>query len=146
VESLFIAYRLTGNPQYREWGWSIFQAIEKHCKVPGGGYAAVLNVDEVPARMEDKMETFLMARSCFSSFICHQHLCYPEQSETLKYLYLLFDDASVLPLDSTCWFCFVLKFRLLMVSSKTTEYVFNTEVRYFRYPNSLCMLNPCRFL
>ncbi|KAF7974892.1 hypothetical protein HWV62_11037 [Athelia sp. TMB] len=87
VESLFIAYRLTGDEQYRRDGWKIFQAIEKHCKVESGGYAAIINVDKVPAEKEDKMETFLM-------------------SETLKYLYLLFSDASVLPLD---------------------QYVFNTE-------------------
>ncbi|EKM61778.1 glycoside hydrolase family 47 protein [Phanerochaete carnosa HHB-10118-sp] len=87
VESLFIAYRLTGDPRYREYGWSIFQAIEKYCRIESGGYASVLNVDEVPVKYEDKMETFLM-------------------SETLKYLYLLFDDDKALPLD---------------------KYVFNTE-------------------
>ncbi|KAJ7624463.1 glycoside hydrolase family 47 protein [Roridomyces roridus] len=87
VESLFLAWRLTGHPRYREYGWQIFQAIEKHCRVPSGGYASVLNVEEVPVKWEDKMETFLM-------------------SETLKYLYLLFSDDKVLPLD---------------------EYVFNTE-------------------
>ena len=81
VESLFIAFRLTGNQRYRDYGWSIFQAIEKHCKVETGGYASILNVDENPAKFEDKMETFFMA-------------------ETLKYLYLLFSDSSVLPLDS----------------------------------------------
>ena len=62
VESLFIAYRLTGDERYRKYGWQIFQAIEKHCRVPGGGYAAVRNVDEVPVVQEDKMETFLMVR------------------------------------------------------------------------------------
>ncbi|KAJ6605389.1 glycoside hydrolase family 47 protein [Mycena vulgaris] len=87
VESLFLAWRLTGNPRYRAYGWDIFQAIETHCRVPDGGYASVLNVEEVPVTWEDKMETFLM-------------------SETLKYLYLLFTDNTVLPLD---------------------EYVFNTE-------------------
>jgi len=87
VESLFIAFRLTGDPRYREWGWSIFQAIERHCKIESGGYASVLNVDDVDTKLDDKMETFLL-------------------SETFKYLYLLFEDASVLPL---------------------TEYVFNTE-------------------
>ncbi|KAF5377098.1 hypothetical protein D9757_008768 [Collybiopsis confluens] len=91
VESLFIAFRLTGDVRYRDWGWDIFQAIEKHCKVETGGYASIFNVDEVPSRKEDKMETFLM-------------------SETLKYLYLLFSDASVLPLD---------------------KYVFNTEAHPF---------------
>ncbi|KAL5535947.1 MNS1 [Sanghuangporus sanghuang] len=80
VESLFIAYRLTGDNKYREYGWRIFQAIEKHCKVSTGGYAAVLNVDELPVTLEDKMETFLL-------------------SETLKYLYLLFSDADDIPLS-----------------------------------------------
>ncbi|KAJ7044147.1 glycoside hydrolase family 47 protein [Mycena alexandri] len=80
VESLFLAYRLTGNEKYRTWAWDIFQAIERHCRVETGGYATIINVDEVPSRQEDKMETFMM-------------------SETLKYLYLIFADASVLPLD-----------------------------------------------
>ncbi|KAF6754190.1 glycoside hydrolase family 47 protein, partial [Ephemerocybe angulata] len=80
VESLFIAYRLTGDELYREHGWRIFQSIEKHAKVSTGGYATVLNVDENPARLEDKMETFFL-------------------SETLKYLYLLFSDSDVLPFD-----------------------------------------------
>ncbi|KAG2122568.1 glycoside hydrolase family 47 protein [Suillus clintonianus] len=87
VESIFIAFRLTGDPKYRDLGWAIFQAIEKHCRIPTGGYASVINVDQVPVEYDDKMETFLM-------------------SETLKYLYLLFADSSVLPLN---------------------EYVFNTE-------------------
>jgi len=73
VESLFVAHRLTGHPKYREWGWGIFQAIEKHSKLPEGGYATVLDVNKVPAKHEDRMETFFL-------------------SETLKYLYLLFDD------------------------------------------------------
>ncbi|KAF9561604.1 glycoside hydrolase family 47 protein [Agrocybe pediades] len=80
VESLFIAWRLTGDQLYRDHGWKIFQSIEEHCKVEGGGYATIINVDENPARQEDKMETFFL-------------------SETLKYLYLLFDDADTLSLD-----------------------------------------------
>lgn len=60
VESLFLAYRLTGDNKYRQWGWQIFQSIEKHCKIESGGYASVLNVDEVPVRHEDKMETFML--------------------------------------------------------------------------------------
>ncbi|KAJ7644151.1 glycoside hydrolase [Roridomyces roridus] len=80
VESLFLAFRLTGDEMYREWAWRIFEAIEKHCRVETGGYASIINVDEIPSRKEDKMETFMM-------------------SETLKYLYLIFADANVLPLD-----------------------------------------------
>ncbi|TFL06569.1 glycoside hydrolase [Pterulicium gracile] len=87
IESLFVAYRLTGDDRYRDYGWNIFQSIEKHCRVSTGGYASVINVDEVPVKLEDKMETFLL-------------------SETLKYLFLLFDAPHTLPL---------------------TDYVFNTE-------------------
>ncbi|KAJ6585005.1 glycoside hydrolase [Mycena capillaripes] len=80
VESLFLAWRLTGNEKYRNWAWEIFQAIELHCRVETGGYATVINVDAEVSEKEDKMETFMM-------------------SETLKYLYLIFADARVLPLD-----------------------------------------------
>jgi hypothetical protein len=60
VESLFLAWRLTGNEKYRNWAWQIFQAIELHCRVETGGYVTIINVDEVPSRQEDKMETFMM--------------------------------------------------------------------------------------
>jgi len=60
VESLFLAFRLTGDPKYRDYGWAIFQAIEKHCRIPTGGYASIKNVDEIPVEHDDKMETFLM--------------------------------------------------------------------------------------
>ena len=62
VESLFIAYRLSGDEKYRRYGWKIFQAIETHCKIESGGYASIINVDQVPVVHEDKMETFFMVR------------------------------------------------------------------------------------
>ncbi|KAJ7791767.1 glycoside hydrolase family 47 protein [Mycena olivaceomarginata] len=80
VESLFLAWRLTGNKRYRDYSWGIFQAIEKHCRLESGGYATVLDVDTVPVRHDDKQETFYL-------------------SETLKYLFLTFADESVLLLD-----------------------------------------------
>ena len=33
VEAFFVMWRLTGNTKYREYGWGVFQAIEKWCKV-----------------------------------------------------------------------------------------------------------------
>lgn len=71
VESLFVLYHLTGDPVYREWGWEIFQAIEKHCRVKGG-YGGIRDVRKPNPLTEDKMESFFLA-------------------ETIKYLYLLFD-------------------------------------------------------
>jgi len=80
VESLFIAWRLTGDKRYREYSWEIFEAIEKHCRLADGGYATVLDVDTIPVRHDDKQETFYL-------------------SETLKYLFLTFADEALLPLD-----------------------------------------------
>ena len=62
VESLFIAFRLTGDERFRKFGWDIFQAIESHCRVETGGYAGVLNVDAVPVMRLDNMETFFLVR------------------------------------------------------------------------------------
>ncbi|CDU25947.1 related to alpha-mannosidase [Sporisorium scitamineum] len=80
VESLFIGFALTGDEIYRDWGWQIFQAFEKHCKVESGGYSSIDDVDSDEPRQMDKMETFWL-------------------SETLKYLYLLFSDRDLLPLN-----------------------------------------------
>lgn len=83
VESLYVAFHLSGDPIYREWGWEVFQAFEKHCKLENGAYAGIKDVDPddlEEVEHEDKMETFWL-------------------SETLKYLYLLFDDQATLPLD-----------------------------------------------
>jgi hypothetical protein len=62
IESLFVAFRLTGDERFRKYGWEIFQAIEAHCRVETGGYAGVLNVDDLPVTMLDHMETFFLVR------------------------------------------------------------------------------------
>ncbi len=41
VESLFYMWRVTGEPKYREWGWQIFQAFQRHSRTPEGAYATV---------------------------------------------------------------------------------------------------------
>jgi len=79
VESLMILYRVTGKNKYREWGWEIFQAIEKHCKVEAG-YSGVRDVTQEPAELDNKMQSWFLA-------------------ETLKYLYLLFSPTDVVSLD-----------------------------------------------
>lgn len=71
VESFFILYHLTGDPVYREWGWEVFQAIERYCKT-NAGYGQLKDVRKLSAPAEDKTESFFFA-------------------ETMKYLYLLFD-------------------------------------------------------
>ena len=80
IESLYIAFQLTGDPIYREWGWQIFESFQHWCQVDGGvgGYAGIDNVDDVNHNQIDRMETFWL-------------------SETLKYFYLLFSERNILP-------------------------------------------------
>ena len=33
VEAFFVLWRLTGKSRYREYGWGVFLAIQKWCKV-----------------------------------------------------------------------------------------------------------------
>ncbi|ODV63565.1 mannosyl-oligosaccharide 1,2-alpha-mannosidase, partial [Ascoidea rubescens DSM 1968] len=82
VESLFVLYRITKDPIYREYGWEIFNNFINYTKVEGdAGYSSLNDVTKIPVSFRDNMESFWFA-------------------ETLKYLYLLFDDnEDVLPLD-----------------------------------------------
>ncbi|KAG2207217.1 hypothetical protein INT47_012270 [Mucor saturninus] len=83
VESLYILYRITGDPVYREYGWVIYEGLEKHCRT-SSAYASIKNVNtdgtESGQNQIDSMETFLFA-------------------ETFKYLYLLFSPPEVVSLD-----------------------------------------------
>jgi len=82
IESIFYLWRVTQDTQYRDWGWQIFLALEKHCKMPQG-YSGIRNVDYLTSDDSNRMnkeESFFLA-------------------ETLKYMLLLFeDDESILPL------------------------------------------------
>jgi len=78
VESIMILYRLTGDEKFRDWGWEIFQAFEKHSRL-ATGYAGVRNVNANDVTHDHTQESFFMA-------------------ETLKYLYLLFESSDVVPL------------------------------------------------
>lgn len=55
AESLFILHQLTGNPVYREWGWRMFQAIDRYCKVEYG-YGAHPDVRDPSRTPDDRME------------------------------------------------------------------------------------------
>lgn len=79
IESYFYLWRLTKDQKYRDWGWEAVQALEKHCRVEGG-YTGLKNVYQADGPKDDVQQSFFLA-------------------ETLKYLYLLFSDDSVLPLD-----------------------------------------------
>eukprot|EP00756_Hemistasia_phaeocysticola_P005263 Hpha_TRINITY_DN13247_c1_g1::TRINITY_DN13247_c1_g1_i1::g.154806::m.154806/K01230/MAN1; mannosyl-oligosaccharide alpha-1,2-mannosidase len=76
VESFMYLWRVTKKKKYREWGWEVFRAINRWCKVDSGGFSGLRNVGFVPPQKDDLQQSFWLA-------------------ETLKYLYILFaeDDA-----------------------------------------------------
>lgn len=83
LESLYYMWYFTGNKTYQDWGWQIFQAFENYTKVESG-YTSIGNVRNIHnIRPQDMTESFWFA-------------------ETLKYLYLLFDDTRQL-IDLDKW-------------------------------------------
>ena len=101
IESYFVLWRTTHDPKYREWAWEAFVAIRNICKVEGG-YSGIHNVDQLPPAHDDTQQSFFLA-------------------ETLKYLYLIFSDDSVIPLD---------------------KYVFNTEAHPLGIPKESVLTWP----
>jgi mannosyl-oligosaccharide alpha-1,2-mannosidase len=110
IESVFYAWRFTGEEKYRDMAWNMFESIEKWTVTDYGNAALVdvtipedynesKNGKQVEERIKgpkkmDSMESFWMA-------------------ETLKYLYLIYSDPNLLSLD---------------------EWVLNTEAHPFRRP------------
>ncbi|XP_048577958.1 mannosyl-oligosaccharide 1,2-alpha-mannosidase IA [Nematostella vectensis] len=79
IEGWFYMWRFTRDTKYRDWAWEAAQNIEKHCRVDGG-YSGIRDVTNPNVAHDDVQQSFFLA-------------------ETLKYLYMIFSDDSLLPLD-----------------------------------------------
>lgn len=90
VEAYFYLWRLTKDNKYREWAWDVVQAIDKYCRTDNG-FSGIKNVYNKDPVKDDVQQSFFFA-------------------ETLKYLYLIFNDDDTISFD---------------------KYVFNTEAHPF---------------
>ncbi|ATY60662.1 glycosyl hydrolase family 47 [Cordyceps militaris] len=79
IESVFIMYRVTGDKEWQEKAWTMWQAVDGLTKTDLAN-SAVDNVDSDEAKKEDSMESFWLA-------------------ETLKYFYLVFSEPTLISLD-----------------------------------------------
>uniref|UniRef100_A0A8C7GD49 alpha-1,2-Mannosidase n=1 Tax=Oncorhynchus kisutch TaxID=8019 RepID=A0A8C7GD49_ONCKI len=79
IESYMYMWRLTHDPKYREWGWEAVEALEQHCRVEAG-FSGIRDVYAQTVSHDNMQQSFFL-------------------SETLKYLYLLFSDDDLLPLE-----------------------------------------------
>jgi mannosyl-oligosaccharide alpha-1,2-mannosidase len=95
IESIWYMYRITGDPIWQDKGWRMFEAIIKWTRTEVG-HSAIDDVAFGDPTKVDSMESFWLA-------------------ETLKYLYLLFEEPDVISLD---------------------EWVLNTEAHPFRRPTA----------
>jgi len=91
IESYFYAYRLTGNKICQDRAWEAFEHITAATISPYG-YSAINDVTRAGGSKSNDQESFWLA-------------------ETLKYLFLIFDDPGRISLD---------------------EWVFNTEAHPLR--------------
>jgi mannosyl-oligosaccharide alpha-1,2-mannosidase len=55
-------WRLTKDKKYREWGWEVVQALEKHCRVDGG-YTGIKNVYSDDPQKDDVQQSFFLAET-----------------------------------------------------------------------------------
>jgi len=79
VETFFVLYYYTRDPKWRNMGWEVFKAFEKHAATPSG-WTALPDVESPGRKRDDKMESFVLA-------------------ETVKYLFLLFAVDDPVPLE-----------------------------------------------
>ncbi|KAM0495253.1 hypothetical protein ACHAP8_008099 [Fusarium lateritium] len=79
IESIFVMYRTTGDAQWLEKAWTMFETIEKVTRTEIAA-SAIDDVTKAEPTKMDSMESFWLA-------------------ETLKYFYLIFSDFDVISLD-----------------------------------------------
>ena len=122
MESLFVLWRVTHEDEWREAGWRIFSAFVRYCRVDGGGYTGLLDVTRAEsdrqagrAQWSTRLHEWQVANGkegegeagyVFEWSNWKDHMESFWLSETMKYVWLLFSEDDVLPID---------------------EYVFNTE-------------------
>ncbi|KAF9031395.1 seven-hairpin glycosidase [Hymenopellis radicata] len=82
LETFYIMWKLGEGDVWRERGWTVFEAIEKHARTKWA-YASIVNVDvqDEAITLKDELPSYFLA-------------------ETLKYLYLMFDETIDLPFES----------------------------------------------
>ncbi|TPX63735.1 hypothetical protein SpCBS45565_g06392 [Spizellomyces sp. 'palustris'] len=79
VESIFYLWRYTHDPIYRQMGWQIIQSLNTYTRTPTG-FIGLSTVSSTSPQPDDLQQSFFLA-------------------ETLKYLFLLFCEDDVVPLE-----------------------------------------------
>ncbi|OHT03486.1 Endoplasmic reticulum mannosyl-oligosaccharide 1,2-alpha-mannosidase [Tritrichomonas foetus] len=100
IESIYVAWKFTGDEKYRNYAWKMFKAINKTCRLEHG-FSSIQYLDSEKPSHENKMESFFLA-------------------ETLKYLYLIFSDSHLI--SPAHWVFNTEAHPLRIWDQKTTDY------------------------
>lgn len=125
IESLFYFYRYTHDRRYQDMAWDIFNSIHTYCRA-NSGFSGVGDVDSYYPKWDDRQERYGTKDDAFrfraTEIIGNISFLF---AETLKYLYLLFDEPGLerLPLN---------------------EWVFNTEAHPLRITSQIPPAPPKR--
>ncbi|KAJ9204530.1 CAZyme family GH47 [Paecilomyces variotii] len=69
IESYYYAYRITGDPKYRDWAWDAFVHINATCRA-NSGFSGITNVNAVGGgSKDDNQESFLFAEVMKYSYL-----------------------------------------------------------------------------
>lgn len=87
---MFLLWKTTGDVVWRERAWKMFEAIERHAKVPGGAYATRLhvNIDDGPANTDEQQRyiDYITYRSGSLTALLASFLLRPSSTYTLHSL------------------------------------------------------------
>lgn len=113
VESLLYMYRITGDEQYREWGWQMFKSFVKHTAVvekvsPSDHEGDNSNQGIIDSSHDADDQSHTSYRLVGFTSLSNANIDPPMMrdnmesfwmAETLKYFYLLFSDRDFIPLE-----------------------------------------------
>lgn len=115
IESVFLLYRMTGNEEWREVAWKMFESVMNATETEYGNSAIADVTVEGETSKSDSMEVsafiFLYLKKKLYLLLTKKQSFW--LAETLKYFYLIFSPPDLISLD---------------------DYVFNTEAHPFRKP------------
>lgn len=71
IESIYYAYRITGEQKYRDWVWDAFVAINATCRTDSG-FSGITNVNAAKGgSRDDNQESFLFAEVLKYAYLVH---------------------------------------------------------------------------
>ena len=77
MESFYVLWRTTGDEVWRERGWKVFEAIEKHTKT-ASGYASLNSVYRLPAWQKDEMPRCVLTFLSFPAYLPSDDALFPQ--------------------------------------------------------------------